>query len=154
MNNINKIIEYIIPETLRLNNIYLPDESLKINYSAIFCQNDKEYDELNFEASLIGNAVEDTPTGPLYKLNESIKTPVGPLWLLKIRKPYITHLQRGDADYTLNDYQVFKEKYLQDQEHFKLIDRGNFEMIELKDPKFNVLCYFSNIPLTLQLGIE
>lgn len=76
------------------------------------------------------------------------------IWLLKIRKPDPTRPERGDADFTLRDYNSFKEKYLKDAEHFKLIDRGNFEMIELKDPKFDVRSYFSNIPLTVQLGIE
>jgi len=154
MNTINEILEYIIPKTLEMNRLYIPDELVQINYSAIFCKNDAEYKKLNEEASQIGNVVEDTQTGPLYKFHKSLQTLAGPLWLLKIRKPDPTRPQRGDADFTLKDYYSFKEKYSKNKDHFKIIDRGNFEMIELKDKKFRVLSYFSNIPLTLQLGIE
>lgn len=154
METINKILEYIVSKTIELNKTYLPDESVRIDYSAIFCQNTTEYDGFNEKASQIGEIVEDTPTGPLYKFTKPLKTVAGPLWLLKIRKPDITRPQRGDADFTLDDYYSFKEKYLKYKEHFKLINRENFEMLELRDEKFDVLCYFSNIPLTEQLGIK
>lgn len=149
-----KILEYIISKTVELNKVYLPDESVKINYSAIFCQNTTEYKCFNEKVSQIGKIVEDTPTGPLYKFTKPLKTVAGPLWLLKIRKPDITRPQRGDADFTLNDYHSFKEKHLKYIKHFKVINRENFEMLELRDEKFDVLCYFSSIPLTEQLGIE
>lgn len=154
MDTITEILEYIIPKTLELNRLYIPNESVRVNYSAIFCQSDAEYEELNKKAAQIGNVTEDTPTGPLYKFHKPLQTLAGPLWLLKIRKPDSTRPQRGDADFTLKDYNSFKEKYLKDNGHFKIIDRRNFEMIELKDSKFNVISYFSNIPLTVQLGIE
>ena len=102
----------------------------------------------------MGSVIENTPTGPLYKLHISLKTLAGHLLLLKIRQPDPTRPQRGDADFTLKNYYLFKEKYLKDVEHFKLIDRGDFEMIELGDPKFQVLSHFSNIPLTISLGID
>lgn len=154
MNKINEILEYIIPRALELNQAHIPGESVRINYSAIFSQSDSEYEELNREAAQVGDVIEDTPTGPLYKFHKPTQTLAGPLWLLKVRKPDPTRTQRGDADFTLKDYNFFKEKYLKDTEHFKLIDRGNFEMIELKDSEFDVLSYFSSIPLTVQLGIE
>ncbi len=154
MNTVSEILEYIIPKTLELNRVHIPDESVRINYSAIFCQSEAEYEELNREAAELGDVEEDTPTGPLYEFHKSFQTLAGPLWLLKVRKPDPTRPERGDADFTLKDYNSFKEKYLKDLEHFKLIDRGNFEMIELKDSKFDVISYFSNIPLTVQLGVE
>lgn len=154
MNKINEILEYIIPKTLELNRVHIPDESVRVNYSAIFCQSETEYEELNREAARLGDVAEDTPTGPLYKFHKPLQTVSGPLWLLKVRKPDPSRSERGDADFTLKDYNSFKVKYLKDTEHFKLIDRGKFEMIELKDSKFDVRCYFSNIPLSVQLGIE
>lgn len=154
MGTIYKILEYIIPKTLELNKSYLSDESIKINYSAIFCQDNNEYDLFNKEASQIGAVIQDTPTGPLYKFQEPIQTIAGPLWLIKIRKPDSAHPQRGDADFTLKDYYSFKEQHSKNTDHFKLIDRGNFEMIELQDPNFDVMSYFSSIPLTVQFGIE
>ncbi|MFA6096066.1 MAG: hypothetical protein WC788_00380 [Candidatus Paceibacterota bacterium] len=154
MNTVSGILEYIIPRTIELNKIHILDESTKVNYSAIFCQSRAEYEALNREASELGDVVEDNSTGPLYKFYKPLQTLAGPLWLLKVRKPDPARLERGDADFTLRDYNSFKEKYLKDDEHFKLIDRVNFEMIELKDSKFDVLSYFSNIPLTIQLGTE
>ncbi len=74
--------------------------------------------------------------------------------LLKIRKPDSTRTQRKDADFTLENYEEFKEKYSGDTEHFKIIERENFEIIELRDSKFQVLSYFSNPPLTKQFGIK
>ncbi len=154
MQTINEILDYLILKTLELNKIYLPDEVVKINYSAIFCQNEDEYKTFNQEASIVGSIIEDTPTGPLYKFNKPIETIIGSLWLMKIRKPYSTHSQRGDVDFTLTNYNSFKEKYLNSNEHFKLIERVNFEMIELKDSNFDVMSYFSSIPLVVQFGIE
>ncbi|MFA5022155.1 MAG: hypothetical protein WC508_03690 [Patescibacteria group bacterium] len=154
MNNIKKILEYIVPKTIELNRLYIAKDFGEINYSAIFCQSDKESEELKAEASGLGQIIQDTPTGPLFKLNEAIKTPAGNLWLLKIRQPDSTRTQRGHADFTLKDYNSFKEKYLKDESHFKLIDRGSFEMIELRDFKFDVLSYFSSIPLVSQLKIK
>ena len=157
MTTIRKIVEYIVPKTLELSREYIPDEEVKINYSAIFCQNDEEYERLRAEASELGRIVYDTPTGPLYKLQKPLETPAGPLWLLKVRKPDSTRQQRGDADFTLENqenYEGFKEKYLRDAKHFKLIEHSDFEMVELRDPNFDVLVYFSNPPLTEQFGVK
>ena len=154
MGIIEETIEYVVAQTLQLNRLHIPDELVSINYSAIFCQSDEEFETLEKRASQRGHVVEDTPTGPLFKLNQPLETIAGPLWLLKIRKPDPTRPQRGDADFTLKDYETFKKKHVKDAKHFKVIDRDNFEMIELRDEKFDVLTYFSSIPLTRQLGIE
>ena len=154
MKTIEEIIKYIIPRTLELNSLYLPNEKTHVNYSAIFCQSDEEFKILNTEAKQFGLVIENTPTGPLYKLTKPIETMAGPLWLLKVRKPDIGHPQRGDADFTLEKYLSFKNEHLSDSQHFSLIEREKFEMIELKDPQFDVLSYFSNPPLTVQYDIE
>lgn len=154
MRTIEKIIKYIIPKTLELNKLYLTNEQIYINYCAIFCQSEEEFDALNTEAKQLGIVIEDTPTGPLYKFIKPLKTLAGSLWLLKVRKPDVTRPQRGDADFTLKDYLSFKNEHLTDSQHFSLIKRKDFEMIELKDLQFNVISYFSNPPLTVQHGIE
>lgn len=154
MKTVEEIIEYIVPKTLELNKLYLPDEQVHINYSAIFCQSEEEFEILNATAALLGAVVENTPTGPLYKFTKPLKTIAGPLWLLKVRKPDVTRPQRGDADFTLLDYPSFKKEHLADSQHFSLIERAGFEMMELRDQKYNVLSYFSNPPLTIQYGIE
>jgi hypothetical protein len=154
MKTINEILDYIIPKTLELNQAHIPGEATRVNYSAIFCQSDDEYEQFHKEASQVGDVIDDTATGPLYKFYKPLQTVAGPLWLLKIRKLDPTRPERGDADFTVNNYISFRDKCLKDAEHFKLIKRENFQMIELKDPKFDVLSYFSSIPLTVQMGIQ
>jgi len=154
MKAVKEIIEYIVPKSLELNRLYLPNEQVHINYSAIFCQSNEEFETLNADAAQFGMMIEDTPTGPLYKFTKPLETLAGPLWLLKVRKHDATRPQRGDADFTLKDYISFKSEHLSDSQHFSLIEREYFEMIELKDPQFDVLSYFSNPPLTVQYGIE
>ena len=154
MKIIKGILEYIVPRALQLNKIYLPNESVQINYAAIFCKDESEFTLLKKKTARMGKIIENTPTGPLYKFDQSIDTSAGPLWLLKIRNPDYTRPERGDADFTLEDYSKFKDKHLQDVKHFKLIKRENFEMIELRDSKFDVLCYFSNPILAVQYGIK
>lgn len=154
MKTISEIIEYIVPKTLELNHKYIPDEELRISYSAIFCQSDEEYKRLTAEATRLGEVVDNTSTGLLYKIQKPLKTPAGPLWLIKIRKADPTRPQRGDADFTLKNHKAFKGKHANDPDHFKIIPRDEFEMIELRDSHFDVLSYFSNPPLNEQFGIE
>jgi hypothetical protein len=80
-------------------------------------------------------------------------TTAGRLQLLKLRAPDKSRRERGDADFTVSNYQTFKSKYL-NSPGFKLIVRDKFEMIELSDPTFGVLAYFSNPPLDVQLGLK
>ena len=150
---IDEILKYVIPKTLELNKAYIVENG-DINYSAIFCQSDEEYKRLIAEAQSIGNILKDTPTGPLFKLHKPIKTSAGMLKVLKIRHTDKTRPQRGDADFTIEDYEAFKKRYTSDSEHFSVISRENFEMIELRDQRFSVLSYFSNIPITAQFGLE
>lgn len=154
MKTIKEIIEYIVPKTLELNRLYLPNEQTHINYSAIFCQSKEEFDVLSAEASYLGVVIEDTPTGPLYKFTTPLETVAGPLWLLKVRKPDTSRPQRGDADFTIKDYLSFKTEHLSNSQHFSLIELEDLEMIELKDSRFDVMSYFSNPPLVVQYGIE
>jgi hypothetical protein len=151
---IPEILQYIILKTRELNSAYIQEDVGPINYVAIFCQDDEEYRKLFDEASQMGEVIENTSTGPLFKLRKPVPTLSGLLHLLKIRKSDSTRPERGDADFTMKDYYAFKEKYIKNTDHFRLIVRSNFEMMELRDSGFQVLSYFSNIPLTLQLGIE
>jgi len=154
MQTIQQVLEYIIPKTIELNNKYISSEIMEINYSAIFCQNQEEWENFNNQMILLATIIDNTPTGPLYKFNEPVKTIIGDLQLLKIRKYNKDHSQRGDADFTTKNYESFKNKYLEDTNHFNVIKRPNFEMVELKDPDFNVMSYFSSIPLIIQYGLS
>lgn len=74
------------------------------------------------------------------------------LKLVKIRRPDPLRKERGDADFNTN-YPEFKRKY-QHKPQFELVDRGNFEMLRLSDPKFDTMACFSNIPLSESLNLK
>jgi hypothetical protein len=82
-----------------------------------------------------------------------IETVAGKLRLLKIRTPDITRVERGDADFTINEYDKFKRAFL-NKKGFKFIQRENFEMIELMDDKYDVRAYFSNPTQEQLLGVK
>lgn len=94
----------------------------------------------------------DSPTGPVYKFREKPNTIAGRPVLLRIRHPDKTRPERGDTDFNTN-YPVFKKKYLGNP-YFKLIEREDYEMIELVNTEFDVRVYFSGTPLSKTLGIE
>ncbi len=140
--NFDGIIQYIAEECRDLKNKYV-DEDLKIDYICIFSQSQEEYKELIQCASPLGEIVDNTETGPVFKFNNPPKTVLGTPKVLKIRIPDKTRSERGGVDLTTN-YSDFKIKYF-DNKRFKLIEREKFEMLELRDEEFNVLVYFSSI---------
>ena len=150
--NINDLVADVVKESYELKNKHTDEVNSPVNYACIFSQNDDEFNKLKKHADQIGRVIEETPSGPLYHI-DPIDTVSGPLKLLKIRQPDFTKPERGDADFTVGDYRIFKSKYLS-QDNFKLISRQDFEMIELVDPDFNVRTYFSHPPLDEQFGIK
>lgn len=144
-------INHIVNKARKLNHKFTNAEDLPIDYVCIFTQSQKEFDELNNIAEQMGDTVQDTPTGPVYGLNLKLETQAGELPLLKIRKPDPARPQKGDADFNTN-YLEFKKEHLE-KESFNLIDRGDYEMLELKVPESDVLVYFSSRPLSKDLGI-
>lgn len=144
------LIQNIVKNAEILKDKYTDKKNIPVNYVCIFCQsNEEEIDFLEY-ASKIGEIIKETSTGPIFKV--SIITSAGKLQLLKIRKPDIARPERGDADFTVSDYQSFKEKYLK-KPGFSLIKRENFEMIELYEKGNNVRVYFSFPPLNKQLNL-
>ena len=141
----------IVSQADQLRSKYV-NMSAPVNYACVFCQNNEEYDSLIETAGEMGRVVKETESGLLFQI-EPLATIAGDLQLLKIRKADPTRPERGDADFTLADYQKFKEEHL-GLKGFRLIDKGEFEMIELVNPDFNVRVYFSHPPLDRQLGIN
>lgn len=125
--------------------------SAPVNYTCIFCQSDDEYSLFLDTAKQMGKVVQETKAGPVFQI-EPLATVAGDLRLLKIRKPDPSRPERGDADFTLSNYAEFKRKHINEQ-GFKLIDKGDFEMIEYKAPNATVLIYFSNPTLAEVLRI-
>lgn len=148
---LDKIIEHIVKNCLKLREKYVSEE-MDIDYICIFSQGESEYKELLNSAKSIGTIVDETKTGPVFKFNNPLKTIAGVPKLLKIRIPDPTRLQRGDVDFNSN-YEQFKNKYF-DNRRFKLVKSWDgHEMIELRDDNFDVLVYFSMIPLSQSLGV-
>lgn len=143
-NKLINLIQNIISECIKLKNKYVDEKDLIADWICIFSQSDKEYQELTHQANEIGEVIETTATGLIYK--------IGKPKLLKIRMPDATKPELGDVDF-ITDYEQFKNKYL-DNNKFTLIKREKFEMIELKDPAFNVRVYFSSIPPSKLRGIN
>lgn len=148
---LKKLVCDLVVNAKELVHNYTEFDDSPINYACIFCQSDSEYNEFSKAANSIGKVIEETPSGPLYQI-EQLETVSGKLQLLKIRKPDTTRTERGDADFTVFDFELFRSMYLHRPE-FKLIQKPTFEMIELMAPGYNVRAYFSNPPLDKQLGL-
>lgn len=149
--NLKNLVVDIVKRSCELKNKYTAEIDAPVNYACIFSQSDNEFNELKNLARQIGRVIEETSTGPLFRIQD-IDTVSGLLKLLKIRKPDKTRLERGDADFTVSDYSSFKNKHIL-QNNFKLISREKFEMIELIDFDFNVRVYFSHPSLEEQFNI-
>lgn len=151
-NDIKKLVREIVQQSCQLKDTHTSEKDAPVNYAAVFTQGQEEYETLLAAAKQLGLVIEQTPTGPLFKI-KPLETAAGSLQLLKIRMPDKTRPERGDADFTITNYDTFKKKYL-GKPGFKLIKRERFEMIEIMDPKFDVRAYFSNPPLDQQLGLD
>ena len=145
-------VKDIVEKATVLKNKHIDDRNTPVNYACIFSQSKEEYDALFGVVRKIGKVIKQTPTGLLFHI-EPIQTVSGILKLLKIRIPDSTRPERGDADFTVSDFTKFKKKYLS-KTGFKLIKKEGFVMIELIDSEFDVLAYFSNPPLDVQLNIK
>ena len=143
------LIQDIVSQAKQLRDKYTDQIQASVNYACVFCQTEQEFNNFNKQAQKLGKVMKQTETGPIYLLNKTIETEAGLLKLLKIRKPDPTRPERGDADFTVDDYQNFKKKYL-NKPNFKLIVRQDFEMIELYIKGANVRVYFSH-PTLLEL---
>lgn len=142
----SEIVNQIVSDSQKVIAKNLNDEKLDLDYVAIFSQSESEFDNLMSKIKHLGTVAEDTKTGQTFLLKTPISTPVGPLSLIKIRIPDSTRTQRGDTDFR-SDFNLLKNKY-QNLPNFKLIDRGEYQMLELIDPVFNVRVYFSSVPLS------
>lgn len=147
--NLKSLVANIVKESRELKNKHTDEIDAPVNYACVFSQSDDEFMKLKICARQIGKVIEKTPSGPLFHI-QPLDTVSGKLKLLKIRKPDKTRPECGDADSTVSDYRAFKNKCIS-QNHFKLIAREKFEMIELTDSEFNARAYFSHPPLDKQL---
>lgn len=142
----------IVVEARRLNAAHTYERDAPVNYACIFAQNPAEYEEMINAARQLGPVADDTAMGPVFSI-APLSTDAGTLRLLKVRRPDPKRPERGDADFTVADYDTFKKTYL-GQPGFSLIQREHMEMIELIDPSFNVLAYYSHPTLAAVLKLN
>lgn len=146
------LIQTIVTEASKLRDARTTEHGAPVNYACVFSQSEQEYKTLLAVAGQLGRVAQEAAMGPVF-YTEPMNTVAGSLRLVKIRKPDPKRTERGDADFTVTDYPTFKKIYLQ-KPGFKLIEREDFEMIELADPAFNALAYFSNPPLGKVLHLD
>lgn len=136
------LAQRIVAEASQLNAAHTNQSTAPVNYACIFAQSPDEYEELVEAASKLGPIADETTMGPVFHISP-VSTEAGWLRLLKIRRPDPKRPERGDADFTIADYEKFKKTYL-GTPGFGLIKREHMEMIELIDSGFNVLAYYSH----------
>lgn len=137
-----ELVKKIVVDAEKFKDKFTDQKNIPVYYACIFCQTDDEYNKFIVEAYKIGKKVEEKPNSFLFRISP-IETSAGKLELIRVRQPHKAWPERGDADFVVNDYKFFKEKYL-NQPGFTLIPRNNSEMIELYKKGENVRVYFSS----------
>jgi len=152
IDDLKKLIQEIVAEARGLCAAHTSEMNAAVNYACVFAQSEAEYEKLVNLARQMGPMVQNTPMGPVFHI-DPLLTAAGNLELLKIRRPDSKRKEKGDADFTVTDYQSFKKTYL-GRPGFGIIMRPEMEMIELIDPAYNVLAYFSHPTLANILKIN
>ncbi|QQG39550.1 MAG: hypothetical protein HYS81_04185 [Candidatus Aenigmatarchaeota archaeon] len=150
--DMKKLIQEIVAQACLLSAKHTSERDAPVNYACIFTQSQSEYEDMLNLARQMGPVVDDTSTGPVFQI-VPLSTDAGDLGLLKIRRPDTKRPERGDADFTVSNYQAFKKTCL-GKPGFALIKRRNMEMLELVDSSFDVIAYYSHPTLAEVLGIK
>ena len=155
MNNIDELrifVKLIVEKSKILKDKYTKEYDAKVNYACIFCQNESDFIKYISILKEDNNEIlEDTYSGPLFRIKD-LDTVSGTLKLLKIRRYDKEHLELGDADFTIKNYNDFKNNCLNKKE-FSIISKQDFEMSELMEKDSDVRVYFSYPPIDEDLGI-
>lgn len=151
---LQEIVNYVVNQGLKAIKVNTANELVALDYLAIFSKDENEYKDLDSVIEPLGREVdkEVSKTGRTFKLFKPLETPVGLLYLLKIRRPDPTRPQRGAPDFRVPSYDHIKEKYLKDGGNMALMIRSAYEMIEIKG--VDVLVYIPSHPLSERLKIK
>lgn len=140
------VVQEILMRAIALKDKYTEERNAKAFWVCVFSQSNEEYGELLEATKKLGDVFEEGYNGVKFLLKEPLG---GSVKILKVRKPDPQRKERGDADFSVSDYESFKKSCL-GKENFKLIPRDNFEMIELKELGSSVIAYFSDPPIEEQ----
>jgi hypothetical protein len=142
IDKLKRLVQDIVADSLQLSAAHTSEQKAPVNYACVFTHSTDEYEEMVKVARQLGPVAQETPTGPVFHI-APLSTAAGTLRLLKIRRPDPKRPERGDADFTVADYDSFKNTHL-GKPGFSLIKRTNMEMIELIDPSYDVIAYYSH----------
>jgi len=149
---LKELVKDIVAKSKELSSAHISEKQAPVNYACIFTHSTTEFEEIAKLTQELGSIVQETPTGPVFYI-APLETASGTLRLLKIRKPDPKRPERGDADFTIKDYSSFKSLYL-GKPGFNIIVRADYEMIELIDPSYDVIAYYSHPTLTELLKLN
>jgi hypothetical protein len=152
IDELKNLAKEIVAKSQQLTAAHTSEGQAPVNYACVFTQSATEFQEMVEVAHQLGPIVQETATGPVFQITP-LSTVSGTLRLLKIRRPDPKRPERGDADFTVNNYESFKKTYL-GKPGFGLITRPEMEMMELIDPSYNVLAYYSHPTLASVLKIN
>lgn len=123
-----------------VKDMYVDESDLELVYITLFSHTKEEHvDHIN-AANQIGSEISDH-NGPVFKLDDPIELPNGMLKQFRIRKPDPERPQKGCGDFKVNNYQDFKNTYI-DQPNFVFFDRETYEFIGIHDLDQEYLVYF------------
>ena len=138
---INKTIELLSEDIESLVGV------TTIDFLDIFPKSEEHKSILDCEASHLGYIIEETDRGNFYVFHKPIKTKLGELKIIKIRKYDETRLQWLAApDFNVIDYNEFKNRYISD-DRFTYIEKPTYKGLEFKTK--NSLIYFLDEPTTI-----
>jgi len=146
------IIDYIVNQGISLFEKYISEENLSMDFVDIFSKDEQEKEELLEIASQLGKIIDRPETGITFLLNSPYPTKAGELRLIKVRNPDKEKSQRGAPDFKVENYNEFKDRYL-NLENIKMIKRKDYEMLELRDDNYDILVYFPNKPLSEEFRV-
>ena len=110
-NQLKELVQDIVAEAHQLSVAHTDLSDAPVNYACVFCQSSEEYTSILSVARELGSIVHDTAMGPVFHI-APLATIAGSLHLLKIRRPDPKRPERGDADFTVSNYESFKKEHL------------------------------------------
>ncbi len=92
-----------------LHKLKVTDTNLE--FISVFAQNAEEYERYLEELLNIGNLFDESSTGVFISLERPLSTSLGGISVIKVRKPNEERRDLGNANYYVNDFQSFLNKY-------------------------------------------
>jgi len=134
-------LNYIDEKLSELSSLVILDQ-LPVNTLKIFSHYKDEYQFLREWANSIGKNEDDgSPTSYYVKPFTPTKVNNHHIEYIGIRVPDPYRAQVGCGDYVVENYDEFKDKYVNNSPHIREVTHQKYEMLELFHPDIDVLGY-------------